>query len=418
MATKHNSIYWVNNEKYHFETEGASVIIYDDAGNALGTLNDLMLKGKVVENVSFKTIKGTGVYNTKGLTDLPSNIPTDKRAILSVMAIGATANPDVILYKIIGSNGVIAECTLFNGTYTDWSAGGISLQNTINTINTSITALGSRITDTNKSIGDVSTSLNNLATKFGNHNHDGRYPQLSGDTMQGNLGMKYGASYQFNRSNGQSVNMANVDQNDKFTLGNDQLALNILSSQDVKINGHKVYTDLNSGEGSGINADQLDGLDSTKFLRNDIVNKVQADFELENGHELRVMPANNNSTDPYGRVLAASGGLVLGVKGADLLGVYSNRIWSNVPITLSATGAENVVQFTKSKGTIGMYYNDSREEMGFYDYGRGQWLGSFTTGGDGILRVPNAPLISGRRFFLTNDEPKGSIPYGSVWIGF
>lgn len=418
MATKHNSIYWVNNEKYHFETEGASVIIYDDAGNALGTLNDLMLKGKVVENVSFKTIKGTGVYNTKGLTDLPSNIPTDKRAILSVMAIGATANPDVILYKIIGSNGVIAECTLFNGTYTDWSAGGISLQNTINTINTSITALGSRITDTNKSIGDVSTSLNNLATKFGNHNHDGRYPQLSGDTMQGNLGMKYGASYQFNRSNGQSVNMANVDQNDKFTLGNDQLALNILSSQDVKINGHKVYTDLNSGEGSGINADQLDGLDSTKFLRNDIVNNVQADFELENGHELRVMPANNNSTDPYGRVLAASGGLVLGVKGANLLGVYNNRIWSNVPITLSAAGTENVVQFTKSKGTLGMYYNDSREEMGFYDYGRNQWLGSLTTGGDGIFRVPTAPLISGRRFFLTNDEPKGNIPYGSVWIGF
>ncbi|MFT8556542.1 hypothetical protein [Liquorilactobacillus hordei] len=418
MATKHNSIYWLDNEKYHFETEGASVIIYDDTNNVLGTLNDLMFKGKVVENVSFKTIKGTGVYNTKGLTGLPTSVPTDKRAILSVTAIGATSSPDMILYKVIGSNGVIAECTSFNGTFTDWSVGGISLQNTINTINTSLSSLGSRITDTNTNISNLSNSLTTLSTKFDKHNHDGRYPQLSGDIMQGNLGMKYGASYQFNRSNGQTVNMANIDKNDNFTLGNNQLALNIVSSQDVKINGHKVYTDLNSGEGSGINADQLDGLDSTKFLRNDIVNKVQADFELENGHELRVMPTNNNSTDPYGRILAASGGLVLGVKDANVVGIYNSEIWSNVPITLAAKNSEGRMRFAKSNGTIGLYYNDGREEMGFYDWGRNKFLSIFTTNGDGIMRLPESPYFNGRRLFLQNETPTGDIPYGSVWIGF
>ncbi|KRL07941.1 hypothetical protein [Liquorilactobacillus hordei] len=421
MVTKHTGRYWVGKDNfYHFETEGDSVIIYDNSGNQIGTLDDLMFKGKVVTGVSFKTIIKTGVYNVKNMEDLPNTIPTDKTSILSVIAVGNNENPDLIEYKIIGSNGVISECTAIGSTYTSWTTGGVSLDNAISTINTTLTALNSKITNTNSSLLGTNQTLSNLSVKFDGHNHDGRYLLKSGDTAQGNIGVKYGSGFRFMRSNGANVNLANVDSNDKFTLGDNSVSLGIASKDDVKINGHKIYTDANSGQGSGINADMIDGIESSLLLRNDKVNQVNADFELENGSEIRLMPNGNNSTDLYGRLTASGGGLVAGVKGHNVLGIYQDQIWSNSKIVINGQDTESYYQFAGSNDDhIGFYYNDSRHELGVYDWGRNQYLMAFTkAGGDGIVDIPSAPRIQGRRLFLTNDTPTGNIPYGSVWIGF
>ena len=430
MST-HNSRYSVGDEIYHFETEGKSVVIYDDNKNALGTLNDLGFKGKVVENVDYKTIKTTGVYNVKGLKNVPTNIPSDKRAILSVTAIGDTNNPDVIFYKLIGANGVITENTVSGSSSSGWGNGGVTLENTINTIKTDLNNTKADLNNTKGDLGNAKQSLNDLTGKFNSHNHDGRYISRGGDTIQGNFAVKAGSGYQFVRQNGQYVNMANVGSDDNFNLGDGNLHLQINSKNGMEVNGHKVYTTENAGEGSGIDADKLDGINSSSFVRKDNYNVINTTLDVRNKGNVLVTVDDNYDSGLYFRrnddfrvagVLAKPNGEMsfqnYGGESAKFMadGVLKLNIGQYL---VAETNKKAYLEFRQHSWTSGIGFQmDDKDSLHVVNWKSGDKnIMDFGYGKNGeAIYINESPYIRGRRLFLQDDTPSGDIPNGSIWI--
>lgn len=125
--------------------------------------------------------------------------------------------------------------------------------------------------------GDVSISGNGTINGDLNLTTDGK----SLNFYQGaKIFKKVGSGLKIQAHN-DSMGIAIVD-----TAGNDKLVIKTDgSTTGLTYNGATVWTSQNHGSGSGLDADKLDGLDSTKFLRNDVDNVgVNADilFNLPN----------------------------------------------------------------------------------------------------------------------------------------
>lgn len=446
MSENVQRIKWHNNSKVlHFETDDTSVQILDENKNLIGTLNELAFHGKLIENVDYRSIKHTGVYNVKNLKGVPSNIPADKRAILSITSVGNSENPDVIFYRIIGANGVITENTISGDNESGWGTGGISLQNTISNINNSIGQINELKTnsrDISRAINEVyeKTNENNselwkLNDRFNSHNHDDRYVLKSGDTLEGNVTIKSGSSYKVMNNEGKQYNFARLDGKDHMVVGDQSYQISIQSKDGLMVNGHKVFTTENSGEGSGINADKLDGVDSSQFARRDQINEMHGDLNMKDGRQISLYTrdkAENGSDDAVINFRRGSdgkrltyirnydGGMIFGIGDREILGFHDWSIWSNNEITLNApNNSENRLKFAYNGGSAGFYYsNTGRQELGIYDWGRGKWAATFIRGGNPSFETPEAPQFQGRKLYLQNEQPGGNIPYGSVWIGF
>lgn len=431
MST-HNSKYWVDGEIYHFETEGKSVVIYDDNKNVIGTFNDLAFKGKVVENVDYRTIKTTGVYNVKGLKNIPSNIPSDKRAILSVTAIGGTDNPDVIFYKIIGSNGVIAENTVSGSNSSGWGNGGVTLENTINTIKTDLNGTKGDLTKVKSNLSDVGQLLVDLKSKFNSHNHDGRYISRGGDTIQGNFAVKAGSGYRFVRQNGQYVNMASVGSDDNFYLGDGNLHVMVNSKNGLEVNGHKVYTTENAGEGSGIDADKLDGINSESFVRKDKYNVINTTLDIRNkssvlvtvddGYDSGLFFRRNDDFRVAGLLAKPNGEMSFQNYGGESGKFMSDGILKlNVGQYLVAEENQKAyIEFRQHSWTsgIGFQMDTNKESLHVVNWKHdSKNIMDFGYGKNGeAVYINESPYIRGRRLFLQDDTPSGDIPNGSIWI--
>lgn len=413
--------------------------------NLLGTLNELAFKGKVVENVDFHTLKHTGVYNVKNLGGIPSNIPNDKRAILSIISVGNTDNPDVILYRLIGANGVITENTIAGNSESGWGTGGVSLKNTIENINNSIGRLNELRTQAKDVSGAINEVLNKangidwnlgqLKKEYASHNHDDRYVLKHGDTLEGNVVVGNNSSFKVMNNGGKQYNFSRLDGSDHMVLGDQAYHISIQSKDGLEVNGHKVFTTENSGEGSGINADLLDGIDGRNFARRDDSNDMYGELNLMDGHTLNIFSRANasggrdDSTINFMRGTdGRRAGYIRTVGDRLALGLGDREIWSynqynsvtNNDIVLNAQRDSEVrMQFGHDGNRIGFYYsNTSRQELGIYDWGKNNWVMTLYKEGRPDLQTPNAPMFQGRRIYLQNNQPGGNIPYGSVWIGF
>lgn len=60
-----------------------------------------------------------------------------------------------------------------------------------------------------------------------------------------------------------------------------------LEADQITVNGSNVWTAASDGSGSGLSADNIDGIDSTQFLRVDTFDSVNATSQWQDGHEVR-----------------------------------------------------------------------------------------------------------------------------------
>lgn len=442
--TIRKSRYEVADDIFHFETSGSLVQIFDREGKQLGNLNELCFEGKVIDGVDFKSIKTTGNYNVKGLKGVPSTIPADKRAILSIRSIGNPNNLDVIFYQIIGANGVISENTIAGGKESGWGNGGVTLDNAIKNITNNIgdtSKLTTKQKDVVSAINEVITGIKSdrtaMAThvkdyiEFKKHNHDDRYIKKDGGAMDGNLTLKNGNGIQLRKADGKDINYVNIDKKDKVTMGDTSVHINIMSKNGLEVNGHKVFTSENAGEGSGIDADKLDGLDSKKFVRTDIDNQLYGNLHLHNakGIMIDINEKNVEGGICFRRKDGKNAATVHANAGGELLfftnGVMNTKLKtngtvntkSNIELDISSGEKRVVFKLNDSDAGIGLYRNKNSGYLGIYDWAKGNFIAQFGTGKDkNAVGMNQAPYIQGRRLFLQGGQPSGDIPVGSIWV--
>lgn len=435
MATIQRAQYFINGRVYHFETDSKVVRVLDSDGNVVGSLSDLMFNGVTKEGVDYRSIKQTGIYKVKNLKNVPSEIPVDKSAILQVVAVGNTKNPDVVFYKIIGANGAVKETTLTPTNSAPWTSGGVSMQNLVNAVNdkvgydnlaTSAKTVVGGVNENKKRLDDLNNRAGNIENKLDTHNHDNRYLRNTGGQMSGATTYGTDASIRFTKRDGKTANFAWVASNGNLNVGESTYHMSIESKDGLEVNGHKVYTDANSGEGSGINADKLDGVDSSYFVRTDKTTHVKANIILDD-NSFMVQTRDGESDTPIletysgnknqSKIIARGNDLVFQHGSKQVFSFGEGGVWMNGEIKLNAQGGEQRVKFPNSKGEIGIYMNDGRGEMGIYDWGNGTCPIVFSRGHNSVVEIGNIQ-IGGKRVFLQNNNPGGGHPYGSIWIGF
>lgn len=458
MAIK-RAKYWNNHNVFHFETDDRQVLILDKNNDTIGTLREMLFTGKVVSGGNFKDIKHSGVYRVKGLQEMPSNIPADKECILAVTAIGDVNNPDMILYRLISPNGVITENTVSGSQASGWMSGGVGLQNTIKSINSSlgeVARLATKAKDLTSAVNELNglangtaEGLQKLTQQFNQHNHDDRYVNQDGDAMSGDLAMANGKHYHvFNRA-GTRVNFGYMNNGNQLVVGDAGYDTE-LTGENLTFNGSKVLT-ANNFEGMQLSAHELDGIDSNGFIQ---VNKDDTkngtlgftanhhiSFDV-NGQDNQIINLHSGSTqvgsihaNSQGVLEYLSGGFKYIVDGHDhtlklqhsggielndhINDPYEPRItWRRLDdngtpmdagLWLCQPAKWGGWPDFEKKHTV-LWYN-GRTEQSIAQYGYGN-------NGEAV-RIFHSPYIGehASRLFIQNERPSGDIPYGSVWIG-
>lgn len=460
MAIK-TAQYEINKDVYHFVTDDNAVKVLDNNKNELGTLRELVFTGKVVDGGNFTDIKHSGTYRVKNMTGMPSNIPSDKECILSVLSIGDQSNPSVISYKVIAPNGVIAENTVSGSTQSGWGNGGITLRNELIDINNSLGNVSSLLTSNKNLTGAINeqqgkiiklqSNLNDLTNRFNTFDgYDKRYMQLAGGTFTGSPVTNNSIAYQGLTTKGAKVNIGYVDSKDQLVIGSNSVPTNIQGMGELLFNGHKVFTDANTGKGSNLDADKLDGIDSTGFVKtngDDIKNgrlkinqnmvsiKVKEDniyqsaFNFVNDSDQVLAEVVTNSTGDF----ALNTGLPAGRKNRTTLYIGRDgevrHSGSRPQIFLQDDNMENEEQISFQHGDdpwhpygqgMGFIRRAKENKVVFYNWRADQEVMSLGANNGEAVYINHSPYIGehGRRLFMQDDQPGGDVPYGSVWIGF
>lgn len=460
MAIK-TAQYEINKDVYHFVTDDNAVKVLDNNKNELGTLRELAFTGKVIDGGKFSDIKHSGIYRVKNMTGMPSNVPTNQEAILSVLAVGDPKNPSVISYKVIAPNGVIAENTVSGGSQSGWSNGGINLTNQLNGLSNSIgdvTKLPNGASDVVTAINSVNDILNKIKAQsndlkynfehFGDY--DSRYMKLAGGNFTGSPVANNSIAYQGLTTKGAKVNIGYVNSNNRLIIGSNNVPTNIQGMGELTFNGHKVFTDANTGKGSNLDADKLDGIDSTGFVKtngNDIKNgrlkidqnmisiKVKEDniyqsaFNFVNSSDQVLSEIVTNGTGDF----AVNTGFPAGKKNRTTL--YIGRDGEvrhsgiRPQIFLQDDKMENEEQLSFIHGDdpwrdsgqgMGFIRRAKENQVVFHNWRADTEVISLGANNGEAVDIKHSPYIGEhhRRLFMQDEWPGGDVPYGSVWIGF
>lgn len=465
MAIK-TAQYEINKDVYHFVTDDNAVKVLDNNKNELGTLRELAFTGKVIDGGKFSDIKHSGIYRVKNMTGMPSNVPTNQEAILSVLAVGDPKNPSVISYKVIAPNGVIAENTVSGGSQSGWSNGGINLTNQLNGLSNNIgdvTKLPNGASDVVTAINSVNDILNKIKAQsndlkynfehFGDY--DSRYMKLAGGNFTGSPVANNSIAYQGLTTKGAKVNIGYVNSNNQLVIGSNNVPTNIQGMGELTFNGHKVFTDANTGNGSNLDADKLDGIDSTGFVKtngDDIKNgrlkinqnmisiKVKEDniyqsaFNFVNSSDQVLSEIVTNGTGDF----ALNTGLPAGRKNRTTLYIGRDgevrHSGSRPQIFLQDDKMENEEQISFIHGDdpwrdygqgmgyqgMGFIRHAKENQVVFYNWRADIEVMSLGANNGEAVDIKHSPYIGEhhRRLFMQDEWPGGDIPYGSVWIGF
>lgn len=456
MAIK-RAKYWNNGNVIHFETDDRQVNILDNNKNTIGTLRELLFTGKQINEGSYKDIRHSGVYRVKGLKDLPDSVNAEQECILAVTAIGDNDDPDLILYRLISPNGTIVENTVSGTKSSGWLDGGVNLQNTIKAINSSLGNIASLQTKAK----DLTGAINELETKFdkaqiennkfkqevNNKNYDSFYVSKYGDTVHGNLVLDKNASYQLFGKAGTRLNLGSVSSNGDIVIGESNTPLSMQGSS-LKFNGSEIITTANVAIYA---PDPMSGFSSGDFIKVNNDDTKRSNLTLSSNHHIAFDISGydqsfihlNKGTQKVGQFAANSQGSVTYSAG--------NASWTfdanNQILYQQHTGGITLDNKRDVDPEARITWRRLNDNGNFIDAGiwlcQPQWgdwtdneknhttvwyngrtnqnIVQYGYGNDGeAVKVFHAPYVGeqGSRVFVQDAEPKGDIPYGSIWIGF
>lgn len=433
---------------YHFETSVGQVKVLDKNKNVLGTLKEFAHEGKVITSGKATDIKATGLYKIKNVTGLPSEVEVGKIAILAVTAVGETNNPEMIKYELISQAGAVYTKIVVPGSSsTDWVDGGIRVDNAISLLNTKVgntdalttgvkTNLVAAINEVDKNADSIASNLSKHLTDyntFKKHNHDDRYILKKGDTINGNLKFKSGTGIQGIDKNNKTINLLTQTGGGAYELGNSSTALNISASNDLTHNGKKIWTEVNDGKGSGLDADKFQGFDLAEFALVNGQNDFTQDIGLTNKKSI-IFKMEGNYPGFHWRDKKDNATTLIRINGRSDYGLNfytggkngdtytwlngNGEINSKRKIFLnSKNGVEVGLNLKLSDGDKGMgfYRNQSSKYFGMYDWNHSKRI-FYVDQNDQTIYFDNAISINKRKLYLQSGTPGGSHSTGDIWI--
>lgn len=449
-------------ETIHHETSGKQVKLFDESMNEIGNLNGV-LNGKDMgqTEVDIMTLKYSGSYIVRKMKNPPK--PIDKSSILQVFAVGEIGAPDFVHFTIIYPSGDVFDNTVVGSKESGWSSGGQTLKQSLDTTNKNVDAnavgiktnkdglaalktshdsLSTKLDTTNKNVATnadgIKTNKDGLAalkashvslsTKHDGHNHDTRYLKLSGGNVTGNIGLQYGASYSFVSAQGERKNFATYSVAGGAVLGDASVVLEIKSKDSIKHNGKKLWSEVNDGKGSGLDADKIHGVDGSYVVSTNKVNRFKEELYIDNGKSVSFQSSgassgvywlNNNGAVRSSIRSSSDGSIQFYGNGGEWNTKVdgSGNLISYKSIYFNSSLGENrtVYQLNGTDKGMGFYRNTSSKYLGVYDWQRSVRLAYFDEV-NGSLYLDQSPYIKGRRLHLQSATPTGSHSVGDVWI--
>ena len=417
---------------YHYTTNSGAVKILDSNKNILGTLHEFSFEGKVIESGSFKDLKISGLYKIKSASGLPEAIPIGKIALLQVKAVGKINAPEFVNYQIIYPNGTIYNKAIIGSTESSWSNGGTKLENTINTLISNFGTLSdlnteskgnlvNAINEVNSNLNATKQSLVSLDTEFDNHNHDSRYIKKDGDDILGDINIPSTKGFYAKLSSGELRNLISTQSNGDLQVGNAKSVLNLYSTNNLLHNGKKVWTEVNDGVNSGLDADLLDGLQGADYAKSTVTNtftesntfnkEIIVNGSVNLGGKISVF---NDSNDDFNISFGDQNGFNFKID--KKYGIHANSLYFDD----GCKNGENRIVWSLGSDSIGLLRNPAyNNELWMYHWdkpggnsGRFFWADPKTN----TVNFDNSISISGRRMYMQGNQPTGSIPVGSVWF--
>lgn len=418
---------------YHYTTNSGAVKILDSNKNILGTLHEFSFEGKVVESGSFKDLKISGLYKIKSASGLPEDIPSGKIALLQVKAVGIINAPEFINYQVIYPGGTIYNKTIIGSTESSWSNGGTKLENTITTLLSNFGELSGLNTETkgslvgalnevNTNLSETKNTLAGLNTSFVAHNHDSRYIKKDGDDILGDINIPSTKGFYAKLSSGELRNLISTQSNGDLQVGNEKSVLNLYSTNNLLHNGKKVWTEVNDGANSGLDADLLDGLHGSDYAKSSTTNtftesnvfnkNVSIKGSIGLGDKLTVFSDSNNDFN-----INTDSSIAFNFRVDKEAKIHANSVYFDDG---SVFGENRLVWGDPTVDGIGFLRNPA--------YKNELWLNHWTKSGAGsgrffwadpktnTVNFDNSISISGRRMYMQGNQPTGSIPVGSIWF--
>ena len=418
---------------YHYTTNSGAVKILDSNKNILGTLHEFSFEGKVVESGSFKDLKISGLYKIKSASGLPEDIPSGKIALLQVKAVGIINAPEFINYQVIYPGGTIYNKTIIGSTESSWSNGGTKLENTITTLLSNFGELSGLNTKTkgslvgalnevNTNLSETKNTLAGLNTSFVAHNHDSRYIKKDGDDILGDINIPSTKGFYAKLSSGELRNLISTQSNGDLQVGNEKSVLNLYSTNNLLHNGKKVWTEVNDGANSGLDADLLDGLHGSDYAKSSTTNTfTESNVFNKNvsikgivglGDKLTVFSDSNNDFN-----INTDSSVTFNFRVDKEAKIHANSVYFDDG---SVFGENRLVWGDPTVDGIGFLRNPA--------YKNELWLNHWTKSGAGsgrffwadpktnTVNFDNSISISGRRMYMQGNQPTGSIPVGSIWF--
>lgn len=417
--------------RYHFQTNAGMLTVLDEKKNIVGNLSDLLMKGIPLDGVDYKTLKLKGLYgitNIKGI-DPGLKIDVNKMSLLSVTPYGEVNNPKIVIYKLITTDGRVFDNVINSGKEIGWTSGGKELEGTLTDIK-NVTGSIEDLKTTNKEslasaineVHDASTKNKEALTKheedyekFKKHDHDSEYVKRSGGNIKGSISIDNNVDVNAKNARNEDVRVAHVSSTDLFSLGSKRLGLDLLGNGDFKYNGKKVWTEVNHGKDSGLDADKIGG---TSYRQIPVLNKENTftesiktsktvaakDFQIgekatlsadENGRiTIKTDSSNITTFERDGRITAMNH-------------LHMNAKNNEVGMTFGLTDDE-------ARKGMGFYRNGGSKYLGVYNWSKNKRLAYFSDV-DERLYLDQSISIQGRKLYLQSGQPPVG-KAGDIWI--
>ena len=378
---------------YHFETSTNAVKVFDKNNGLIGDLSKLLFEGETKSNVNFRNIRVSGVYAVTRIEGLPQGVATNSKATLEVKAVGPIGDPDIVHYTLYDVDGNVYHNTVPKGSEAKgWASGGKYLKDKVEAFDRAIGALGqlqtakkgSLVESLNELYDNNRTNASGLASLKRDYDNLGTslaksYLKLDENSQLSNVKLAPSSAFKYDYK-GQERQILGFSQS-QFTIGNSKVPALIYGSGDLTYNDKKVWTEENDGDGSGLDADTLDGFHAKDFVRFGAGGKFDKaltfDAGIKFGNNILVMlEPNGNNGNPASLLFKV---------GSELKGVGFVRDAQTQKLSLVNSNQEAVMTL------------------------------------DGTGQAPdftNYVMIGGRRLYMQDTQPVGeNIPDGSLWIG-
>lgn len=437
----------------HYETQAGQVKILDSSGNITSNIDELLLKGKLIQGKDLNTIKDTGVYRIKGCTNVPSGLDSSKTYLMFVTSIDNGSGSLITyqeIYDHVNQNGL--ERSMEGTNVKSWINAGKAVLDRLSSLETDVgelTSLGtSSKTNIVSAINEVNTRSKNNSTSITNINSQltdildqmgilgqGKYLSVTGGNLTGTVSMDNGKSFSGKNTSGNVVNLAKVTTANNVDIGDPSLELSLIANNGkAKVyDGAKTYRIFHAGfmgSGSGLDADKIDGIDGSQLAREDANNFFTESQYIENGKAL-YMRASAGSSDVGAihfrkkddtdiAVISTNTDGTINLKAGNITGFQVNPngdTETTYDHILNAKDRQVAVRFklNDSDDGAGLYMNNNTKQVGFYDWEKNDWY--FTTNRNTrVVEFSNQISIQGHQLFIQYSEPSTGMKDGDVWI--